>query len=95
MINTYLSTNVGCRILIQKKNIILGITKNYSAENLITLQLKYYIYRMRCANKDISVLGAILSFKQLIESYKFIASKDNELNKFNEYWGQWLPILNI
>ena len=56
---------------VQKEDFILGDVKGSNEDNLICIQIKYYIYTMRCLNKRFSVEGAITSIKYLAKTGQF------------------------
>ena len=77
----------------QKQNFILGMIAGKQTENLILLQIKYYIYTMRCINKQLSLHGLVSSVKNCILTNKEIACSKNNLEKFRNLWGSWLNMI--
>ena len=63
---------------VQKQDFISGDVKGSNEDNLICIQIKYYIYAMRCLSKRLSVEGAIASIKSLAKTCQQIALKKDK-----------------
>ena len=73
-----------------KKDFILGsCMRSENIKALMSLQAKYFIYSMKCQNKNISLLGLISSIKSMYEINKEIAIKNNKKESFDEAWDGW------
>ena len=82
-------------ITYSKKDFILGShVKSEKVKTLIALQIKYFIYSMRCANNTPSLNGLMSSIKILYDINKIIAKKNNEQEKFDEAWKYWKNLFN-
>ena len=71
---------------VQKQHFILGDVKGSNEDNLICIQIKYYIYTMRCLSKRLSVEGAIASIKSLAKTCQQIALEKVQIHIFNNKW---------
>ena len=65
---------------VQKQDFILGDVKGSNEDNLICIQIKYYIYTMRCLSKRLSVEGAIASIKSLAKTCQQIALEKGQIH---------------
>ena len=66
---TFCSNKIHRHCSFAKKTFILGsCEKKGTVKNLITLQIKYYIYSMRCLNNSIRLNGLFSSIKSLYET---------------------------
>ena len=78
---------------VQKQDFILGDVKGRNEDNLICIQIKYYIYTMRCLSKRLSVEGAIASIKSLAKTCQQIALEKGQIHIFNNRWRNWILII--
>ena len=75
-----------------KKEFIIG-SKVKIPKNILCLQLKYYIYVMRCNDKSLSLMGTLFYFKNFLASLKFTAIKENNFDQFRLFWNKWMKLL--
>ena len=78
--------NIKINQTLQTKFLYLDLVKLDTVKNLITLQIKYYIYSMRCSNNNIHLNGLISSIKSLYETSKHIALKNDKQEPFDKAW---------
>ena len=93
LVEDYCFNNLHCGLHLGKKELILGDTRDKSCRNLICLQIKYYIYSMRCMKKDVNVLGCISYIRSLLEICKNIAYRKSKVDRYRQFWKNWLNIL--
>ena len=93
LVEDYCFNNLHCGLHLGKKELILGDTRDKSCRNLICLQIKYYIYSMRCMKKDVNVLGCISYIRSLLEICKNIAYRKSKVDRYRQFWNNWLNIL--
>ena len=75
-----------------KKYLIGPYPKELSAEHIVYLEIKRFIYRCKCSNNFPSVLHFKSSLKKTYSIRKYIATKQNRLEKFHDTWNN-LPLL--
>ena len=69
-----------------KKYLIGPYPKELSAEHIVYLEIKRFIYRCKCSNSFPSVLHFKSSLKKTYSIRKYIATKQNRLEKFHDTW---------
>ena len=79
---------------VQKQDFILGDVKGSNEDNLICIQIKYYIF-IQCdvLSKRLSVEGAIASMKSLYKTCQQIALEKGQIHIFNNKWRNWILII--
>ena len=93
LLDEYCFDTLHYSLQLSKKEFILGFATDKSCKNTIILQIKYYIYSMRCLKRNLSVHGAISYIKKGLEICKHIAYRNNKVEKYTNYWNNWLNIL--
>ena len=75
---------------------IFGLNPNHTASETyyIFLICKSYIYRKHCLNENLSIQGLLIDIKTHISTLKYIATKNCELDNFNNKWETWINIIN-
>ena len=75
---------------------IFGLNPNHTASETyyIFLICKSYTYRKRCLNEKLSIQGLLIDIKTHISTLKYIATKNCELDIFNNKWETWINIIN-
>ena len=71
------------------KHFIFGHIDDCSAQNLIMMSLKLYIYRCKCLYKNLNVRRFTIELKHLYEENKYIATKEKKVDEFNTKWISW------
>ena len=78
------------------KLILFGISSNATVTNQISFFItmcKYYIYKCRCEETIPLLVPFVNYLKSKHHTNKFIALKNDKLEKFNEDWNQWKNIV--
>ena len=74
---------------LDRKKIILGpYCSKYSAENVIILHLKFFIYRTKCTKQRLS----ITSWKYYMNQYKTMFQKNRQFDIFQREWHSFIPL---
>lgn len=93
---TYCFRNILTYVVFVEKEFILGSYENLDqVKYIIALQIKYYIYSMRCCSKKPSLNGLISSIKIMYDTNRYIACKNNRQVLFDEAWENWKNLFNI
>ena len=92
-IDNYCMNILASSFNVQKQDFILGDVKGSNEDNLICIQIKYYIYTMRCLSKRLSVEGAIAYIKSLAKTCQQIALEKGQIHIFNNRWRNWILII--
>ena len=79
-IDNYCMNILASSFNVKKQDFILGDVKGSNEDNLICIQIKYYIYTMRCLSKRLSVEGAIASIKSLAKTCQQIALEKGQIH---------------
>ena len=64
------------------------------AENSIILWIKYYIFKTKCNNHELSINGLQNYLKYNFQTIKYINATTGKLNKFYDLWNIWIPYLD-
>ena len=81
-----------------KKNFIFGLHTKLNenrVHNLILLITKFYIYKSRCSNGNLSVESLLHILKQYYHVERHMASLYSNPNSLDEKWSQFLRVINL
>ena len=77
-------------VILTKETLLFGILlEKCEALNTIIICIKLYIYRNKCLKNRITFAGLAVDLKNLYIITKHIATKSNEIERFEKIWGKW------
>ena len=78
---------------LDRKKIILGpYCSKYSAENVIILHLKFFIYRTKCTKDRLSITSWKYYMKSMYKAYKTMFQKNRQFDIFQREWRSFIPL---
>ena len=92
-IESWLHETIQFSLNINKQTALFGITYNVIANksiNYILILTRYYIYKCRINNKQLSLQVWRKEVKQFLNIEKYIAIKNSNYEKFARNWSKWL-----
>ena len=79
---------------LDKRKFLLGpYLQKINANDLVLLHLKFYIYRCRCLQHDLSLIHFLSYLKYIYALQREKLKRGGKKNIFNEIWQEWRNIL--
>lgn len=97
-IEQWIYTKADFLINIDKVRAIFGIAQvSFSMKpvNYILIASRYYIYKCRITNSNLSLIAWENHVKQFLKVEKTIAIKNDRYENFEKHWDKWLKVFNI
>ena len=97
-IEQWIYTKADFLINIHKVRAIFGIAQeNLSMKpvNCILIASRYYIYKCRMTNSNLSLIAWENHVKQFLKEEKTITIKNDRYEKLKKHWDKWLNAFNI
>ena len=78
---------------LDRRKIMLGpYCSKYSAENVIILHLKFFVYRTKCTKQRLSITSWKYYMQYMCKAYKTMFRKNKQFDIFQREWHSFIPL---
>lgn len=97
-IDHWLLETINYSLNINKQKALFGILHNFTLNspiNYVLILTRYYIYKCKMTNKQLSIQVWKKEIKQFFATEKLIAIKNSYYEKFLKTWNMWLILFEV